>query len=174
MMNKIEATKYILQQLCEWYYALNPSKRVDDKNDLSVLKALKLIFFLATVGEDGRTLLGNPFDKFVAMPLGPVEVGAYNFFLANDSIINNSKVNSSALNDIDLNDQDKELIKDVIQALKEKNIDLINQDAFYLVDLTHEWTCWIDRYREAKAGGAKSKPISVDDIKNSTRRFYTY
>lgn len=174
MMNKNEATKYILQQLCEWYYTLNPSKRVDDKNDLSVLKVLKLVFFLSTVGDEDKTLLGNPFDKFVAMPLGPVETDVYQFFLDNSAIINYSKVNSESLSNIDLTVGDKRLIDNAIEELKKKNIELINQDAFYLVDLTHEWTCWINRYNEAKAIGAKSKPISVDDIKNSTRRFYTY
>ena len=173
-MNKNEATKYILQQLCEWYYALNPSKRVDDKNDLSVLKVLKLIFFISTVAKDGYSLLGNPFDKFVAMPLGPVETDVYQFFLSNSAIINYSKVNSDSLVNIDLSAADKHLVDNVIEELKKKNIELINQDAFYLVDLTHEWTCWKNRYEEAKAMGAKSKPISVDDIKNSTRRFYTY
>lgn len=173
-MNKEQVTKYILQQFCEWYYEVNPENRINDKNDLSVLKVLKLIFFLATIKKNEQTLLGNPYDNFVAMPLGPVEVDVYNYFLNHTDIINYSNINSEFLSDVILESNDKIIVDNLLNDLKEKNYDLINQDAFYLVDLSHEWTCWLKTYNEAKEEGLKAKKMTINDIKDSTRRFYTY
>lgn len=173
-INKIEATKYILKGLCDWYYELNPSKKEKDNNNLSILKSLKLIFFLSTVTYDGKSLLDNPFDNFFAMPLGPVEEDVYKFFKSSTNIVNYSKTNYHELGTPNLKTEHISLIDNLIEVLKSINIDLINKSAFYLVDLTHEWSCWIDNYKKAELEGKNSLKIPVIDIKNSKEKAYTF
>lgn len=175
-MNKIEATKYILKGLCDWYYELNPTKQDKDNNDLSILKVLKLFFFLSTVKYNKHDLLENPFDEFKAMPLGPVETDVYDYFTSNLHIIDYSKINLKNLNllEINLTESNKNFIDNIFNELKQKNIDLINKNPYYLVDLSHEWTCWIDKYEEAKEDKKRSKPMTPNDIRNSQGRLYTF
>ena len=173
-MNKDEATKYILQQLCEWYYTLNPSKRVDDKNDLSVLKVLKLIFFLCTIEKDDKYLLDDPFNNFFAMPLGPVETDVYDYLVRHTEMIDFKKTYSKNIKEPLLDQLDRDKIDYYITELKKINYDLINKSAFYLVDLTHEWTCWIEKYKYAENHGKNSERMVLDDIKNAESKCYTF
>lgn len=174
MMNKNEATKYILQQLCEWYYTLNPSKRADDKNDLSVLKVLKLIFFLCTIEKDGEYLLDNSFNSFYAMPLGPVETEVYVFLSEHKDMIDFKKTYSEIITEIKLDELNRSKIDNYFTELKRINYDLVNKSAFYLVDLTHEWTCWIEKYKYAENHGRNSERMVIADIKNSDGKYYTF
>lgn len=171
-MNKPEATKYILLQLCNWYYELNPSKKVSGDNDLSILKSLKLIFFLSTIMNEEETLLGDPFGPFIAMPLGPVEADVYDFFKRNPEIINYQKTFNQNIS-YDLNEIEKEKINNFIDNLKKINYDLINKSAFYLVDLTHEWDCWKKSFAIAESRGSNSEEMKNNDIINS-ERYYSY
>lgn len=177
MMDKKEATKYILLQLCNWYYDLNPSKRESGDNDLSILKSLKLIFFLCTMENDNHeSLLDKGFNKFKALPLGPVETDIYDDFLtpANNYIdykkiiLKNISIDNSLLME-----SEKKFIDNCIILLKKQNVNLINEGAFTLVDLTHEWQCWINAFNEAKSSNQKSKDILARDIKESNK-IYSY
>lgn len=170
-MNKIEATKYILLQLCDWYYELNPEKKESGVNDLTILKSLKLIFLLSIIRKDQQSLnlLDHGF-KFNAMPYGPVESDIYSYHKNNllDSISNIGVEYEKLINVeyIFLTDEDKKLIDDNIDLLKIENYYLINNSASYLVDLTHLYSSWKKNFNEAKRSGSFSKEIPVEDIKN--------
>lgn len=172
-ISKIEVTKYVLKRLCDWYYELNPNKEASDDNDISILKALKLIFLLSTVEHKNKSLLDNPFNDFVAMPLGPVETGIYSFFKANKHIIDYSKTYTKNL-EYDIPLDYLNLVDNLIDVLKLKNIDLINKTAFYLVDLTHEWTCWTEAFALAEQNSLNSFELSTKNIKESKIKSYTF
>jgi|SRR5690554_1296614 len=172
-MDKTEATKYILLKFCDWYYELNPSKKENGENDLSILKSLKLIFFLCSIEKDEKTLLDNPFENFKAMPLGPVEKDVYDFFLEENSIIDYNKTYESAIKNISLSVENKELINELFEELKNKNYSLINNSARYLVDLTHEWSCWKNNYTKAKENSSRIYPIAPHEILED-QKIYSY
>ncbi len=173
MMDKKEATKYILLQLCNWYYDLNPSKRESGDNDLSILKSLKLIFFLATIENNNQeTLLGDPYKSFKAMPLGPVETDVYDFFKENSYIINYHKTFDREIS-YNLADHEIKKIDSLINELKKINFDLVNKSAFYLVDLTHEWDCWKNSFSVAERNGSSSEDMKIEEIIRSNR-YYSY
>lgn len=154
-MNKIEATKYILLQLCNWYYELNPSKEVSGENDLSILKSLKLIFFLSPLDFNQRKLLDDNF-KFEAWALGPVEVDIYDNRSNLELDLNNKKTNYQNLLKHSFNElttEDKLFIEKIVFQLKEKNNKLINYSATQLVNLTHKYSSWINNYKTNSSKG---------------------
>jgi len=69
---KIAAFEYVLYKLNEWYKDNNGEK----ENDLSILKAMKLLFFVS--GVDMANNLFDTFDRFQAWQYGHVEADLYN------------------------------------------------------------------------------------------------
>ena len=69
--SKIVAFEYILYKLNEWYKENNPTQ----ENDLSILKAMKLLFFVSVVDTEKHLL--STFDNFQAWQYGHVEADVY-------------------------------------------------------------------------------------------------
>lgn len=151
-MKKIEATKYLTLKLSDWYFDEYPDKKADFKNDLSILKILKLIFLLSPLEFEGSNLLDKGF-KFEAWALGPVEVDIYNekqnlsIDLAGKKVRYHDLSNSvEQITDTDLTIEDKRFLDGIVNLLKNKNRKLIKYTASQLVDLTHKYISWIDSY----------------------------
>jgi len=169
-MNKIEATKYILLQLCNWYYELNPEKKESGENDLSILKTLKLIFLLSTIKDSNNESLLDKNFEFEAWPLGPVENRIYTnrselFF--NDNF---RSIDFSSLKDHNFNLEKHEFsfLKNLIDLLKIKNINLINYSASDLVDITHKYSSWIKCFK----GQTDNKTMERSEIEDK-EKFYS-
>lgn len=169
-MNKIEATKYILLQLCNWYYELNPEKKESGDNDLSILKSLKLIFLLSTTKDSNKESLLDKNFKFEAWPLGPVEKDIYKnrcqlYF--NDDF---KSINYKTLTDskIDLINNEKMFLNNIINQLKIINQNLINYSASDLVEITHKYPSWINTIKLNNI----DKSINRLDIENK-ENFYS-
>lgn len=162
-----QVTNYILSKLSEWHNDI--SGKVE--NDLSILKTLKLLFLLCTVNNDkeGENLLDLYYNDFVAMPLGPVSLFTYNYFLESD-FINKRGLKSNLLNFDDFNN--KHVIDDCLIELKCKNKNLIMYSASQLVDLTHKYSCWINNYNKGRGINSLRQPISNDEIKNDEKFYY--
>lgn len=164
---KISAFEYLLFKLVEWHKELTGN----DENDISVLKALKLLFFVSAVGttkDSKSTLMDDLFQNFVAMPYGHVESEIYDY-IKNGSLSNITINNSTTIikSSFDINDVDKEIrsrIDDALYMLRSINNDLIKYSSFDLVDLSHSWYSWQLNYREARIKGNKSQKIEVLDI----------
>ena len=146
-MNKIDATKYILLKLCDWYFEINPSKKENKDNDLSILKVLKLIFLLSPIEYEGNKLLDYNFE-FEAWALGPVEVEIYNSkHLLNVNLLQKKIDYNELQNSFENIVLDNKLFLDnIIEILKGKNKHLINLSATQLVNLTHKYSSWITSY----------------------------
>ncbi|MFL0171638.1 hypothetical protein [Tenacibaculum maritimum] len=170
---KIQAFEYLISKLIEWYNQSNSNR----DNDLSVLKVLKLTFFVSAVGTDSNsedTLLDNVFDNFVAMPYGHVESDMYTFMkrdvLPNFKITNREttlKEDGSLSPTCD--SSIKENIDNSISLLKTINKDLINLSSFDLVDLSHTWYTWQKFYSLAQSKGSNSESIPVEEIKREDK-----
>ena len=169
--DKKNAITYILLKLSEWY---KENKSIEE-NDLSILKSLKLFFLLSTVNtdKDNENLIDIGFDKYVAMPFGPVESDVYDFFKEQNYIDKTSlDYNNLLSEDIsELNKDIKKVIDDCLNELQSINNNIINLSASLLVDLTHKYSSWIVSYNNAKANNVLTWRMSNNAIK-SEEKFY--
>lgn len=171
---KIQAFEYVLFKLDEWYKEINPSAK---NNDISVLKALKLLFFVSAVGtvkDSKNTLLDSPFNNFVAMPYGHVESDIY-AAIKSETQFQNVSINSedTKLEDIEsiinFKFESKRNVDNSIEKLKSINKNLVNLSSFELVELSHRWFSWQKNYQIAKESGRFSSPIETSEIKSEDK-----
>ncbi|HTO16615.1 MAG TPA: hypothetical protein VLZ83_12650 [Edaphocola sp.] len=169
---KISAFEYLLFKLVEW----NKELTGNDKNDISVLKALKLLFFVSAVGttkDSESSLLDDLFNDFVAMPYGHVESEIYDFIkngsLPNITINNTSTIIKDTFNANTIDKTIRFRIDEAVNKLKSINIDLIRYSSFDLVDLSHSWYSWQLNYKKAESNGNRSERISISDIKSEDK-----
>lgn len=179
---KILCFEYLIYSLNKWYKELNPN----DENSLeqfSRLKSLKLLFFASAVNASSNVKLGllTVFDNFYAMQHGPVESDIYNAMVRSETQIFDFTDRPTKLKNagIKLNDElfseldsdDKELIDNAIETLKEKNNILVLKKPFDLVDISHKWNSWKVAYEIAQIFDKRSEKINSDDICNDIKYF---
>ena len=175
MTTKELAFEYLMDCFIDWYKSI--------KNDNSFhysftkLKVIKLLFFASAVNanNEDHNLLGT-FNKFVAMPFGPVESDIYNK-------MNQSAIGKYCISDKELkiqevsteNNEDKlsptiiEQINESVDALRKINNRLVLYSAFDLVDLSHKWSCWRTTYSYARQINKGSISIPDNLIINSDK-----
>ena len=152
---KIAAFEYVLYKLNEWYKDNNGEK----ENDLSILKAMKLLFFVS--GVDIANNLFDTFNRFQAWQYGHVEADLYNQYSQKKGDFNYLEISRertifkekafTMLNESNyLSKELKSKIDDNIEKLKEKNKELINYPAFELVNLSHAYHSWDIYYNKLK------------------------
>ncbi|MEI3799612.1 MULTISPECIES: hypothetical protein [unclassified Chitinophaga] len=179
---KILYFEYVLKGLLTWYDQI---KGRSYDNDLSILKTLKLLFFVsaakATTNSHSR-LLEEVFDGFFAMPYGHVESEIYDYIRQQGGvltyyIVDNKRTtripdahvetlmgkldNQAIVNEIDQS----------IDYLKKVNPSLILMSPFDLVNLSHAWYSWQYYYEEAQKSGTKSIKIPSEAIKTENKLF---
>lgn len=167
-MHKLLSTKYILNHFSEWY---EESVGNSIRNDLSILKTLKLIFLLSTINsnKNKQNLLDFGFE-FTAMPYGPVEKEIYNFY--REGKISNL-IGIDGLNFLEVKNQNfdslpedlKTVIDTNISLLKNNNYYLISKSASYLVDLTHLYSSWENNYKKGLKENKFARDIPTEEIK---------
>lgn len=172
---KIKAFEYLLLRLIEWF---DESVNYQIENDISTLKALKLLFFVASVGtvkDSTGTLLDTPFDNFVAMPYGHVESEIYSAMkkgeISNIKIDNSKTIIHNYGVILELPDDIKNKIDLAIENLKKANYKIINFSSFELVELSHRWFSWKKNYQKALENHAFMYQILTSEIK-SEDKFY--
>lgn len=136
---KIQVFEEVLYHLHSWYKEENPDK----ENDISILKAMKLLFFVS--GADTENNLFDVFD-FQAWQYGHVEADVYNFYSERKGVFENFTLDRNKLTFKDgyepKDNPFSEKIKGNIQKLKNENPDLIYYEAFRLVDISHSYLSW--------------------------------
>ena len=153
-LTKITAFEYVLYKLNEWYKGNNPTQ----ENDLSILKAMKLLFFVS--GVDIANNLFGTFNRFQAWQYGHVEADLYNQYSQKKGDFNYLEISRERtvlkekafimLNESNFPKELKSKIDDDIEKLKEKNKELINYPAFELVNLSHAYHSWDIYYNKLK------------------------
>lgn len=176
--DKVLYFEYTIYKLSEWVKKHNPSF-THPEFVFTKLKALKLLFFVAAVdsSESNHKLL-DIFNKFYAMPYGPVESDIYNSILLKHTkyynILDRGTIikidaQKSIFDDIDENI--KKIIENNIELLLEKNPKIIDLPPYKLVDISHKWSAWINSMSIANIFGKKSELMTISDIINSSK-FY--
>lgn len=174
MPHNINVFKNIFFQLKEWYKEeLNYSEEdFNLYNDFSILKLIKLQFFISAVNSENNNDILNGY-QFFAMPYGPVETNTYSLIKENQINginINRYKTNVSEnfnLIEHDLNNN----ISIAINLLKEEEPNIIIASAGELVDLSHKWQSWKRNYAFARARRMYSCPMDNNEIINDTKIF---
>lgn len=137
---KISVFEEILFHLNEWYQEKNPGK----ENDISILKAMKLLFFVS--GADTENNLFDVFNRFQAWQYGHVEADIYNFYSERKGVFENFTLDRNKLTFKEgyepKDNPFSEKIKGNIQKLKNENPDFIYYEAFRLVDISHSYHSW--------------------------------
>lgn len=173
MPNKYLIFEHVVKNIIEWRDSLQSESKID--MSLGKLKIFKLLFFIATAKanktDDG---LLEVFDKFVAMPYGPVELDIYNALNKIDSdkkyVINRDEIiDSNPDKDLPpIDDKYSKLIKESIEEIKRHNSELICYDPFKLVNITHKWFSWDITYKNAKS---KNQLIPKELLQNDTKHY---
>jgi uncharacterized phage-associated protein len=177
--------EYVLFKLGIWYADLIKT----EENDFSVLKSLKLLFFVSSCNaksKEKNILLDSVFDNFYAMPYGHVESDVYNAIRQDELAfysINTRKATPRSEKQIDviefnstfsklfkseINSEILTKIDESINFLKDRNAQFVSYSAFELVELSHLYTSWDRNY---KKGAANSILISVEEIKSEMKIF---
>lgn len=170
---KIACFEYFLKGILSWH-------SVKYRGQLLVLtkvKALKLLFLTSAIKcDDGNDLL-DIFDRFYAMKHGPVESDIYNAMM-NDKLLHYSfkNTNIEVVNDSNIgNELSAEIRKRIdtsINQLMERNPSLINKTAFYLVEITHKWSCWQHAMEVASILGKGSYLMDTNSIRISNNSVF--
>ena len=172
--NKKLLFEYLVYLLEQWKQEKHPLS----KETFSKLKLQKILFLVSSIKatSESHPLL-DVFNKFYALPYGPVEIEIYeamnNGSFRNISFCGNDCKHS--LNEqifADLGVSKKRAMHEAMQAIKELGADYIIAPPFDLVDITHKWTSWQVAIQIAEMFGNKSEPMSTEDIINSTVKAY--
>ncbi|WP_017496940.1 type II toxin-antitoxin system antitoxin SocA domain-containing protein [Flavobacterium sp. WG21] len=169
---KLRAFEYTLMRLTQWYSESSPS----GDNDISILKSLKLLFFVSAVDttvDSTETLLDEIFDNFTALPLGHVESDVYAGIKEGGLLyvtIDNRRSRIINLQEIEkLDIRYKKKIDDSVFKLKKINSNLVKLSSFELVELSHKWYSWKKNILIAKSRGSSSQPIRIQEIKSEDK-----
>jgi uncharacterized phage-associated protein len=152
--------EYVLTRLLSWYEDSN----VNAQNDFSILKSIKLLFFVSAAGgnKERNRLIEEVFDNFVAMPYGHVESDVYdeikikNGRLSYFQIDNNRTTITQQFDRSVLDQSITSNIDDAISFLQQANPNLVHLSPFDLFDLSHAWYSWQKYYAMAKQQGQRS------------------
>lgn len=170
--NKISTFSYISHELIRWY----SEKNIPERNDLSKLKSIKLLFFICacSINESKQSSLFDVFNEFHAMPYGPVETDIYNAINNNNlsSIkIDTGKTTIQGSSPI-LPDKIKSDIDDALLRLKNINYDMVFMRAFDLVEISHRWISWQIAFQTAKNKNGLKEKMDVSLIKKDRQLFH--
>lgn len=162
--------EYLVFLLDQWY------KEGDVKlpMEFTKLRLQKILFLAAATNTiaDNCPLL-NIFDRFYALPYGPVELDIYDAM--NNNVFGNitffeKRCDYSKLDEAYFDDLDVALKADMCKAiddLKSYKCDYLRISISDLVNITHKWTSWQVSMNLANILGARREAMSTEDICNS-------
>lgn len=174
-MTKNDLFEYVVYKLDQWY------KETHDGQTLQItkLRLQKILFLLCAVNatKEQKGLL-NVFNRFVALPLGPVEMDIYEAMKTNQFNYIRFDRDDCRVGILDpvlfkaIDAQKKQMVDDAIVALKAKGRNYLTMPIFDLVDLTHRWSVWQTAKLVADIFGHKSEKMSAEDICGSIVKAY--
>lgn len=167
---KKSAFEYLLNGLLEWFSNVTLYK---NSSSFSRVKVLKLLFFVAAIKDSKGNDLLDIFDKFYAMPHGPVESDIYNYmsrdelkyYSFNEIYLKPKQVYS--VNSENLPLEIRTRIDNAIKCLRLENPLIINKGAFELVEISHKWIVWKNSMKIAELGGKSSSLMLVESIRSN-------
>lgn len=183
-LSKREVFEYVLYQIAVWYKDVFNSQsdtQLNEGNDLTKLKVLKLHFFITAVNAHENRLI-EVFDNFYAMPYGHVESDIYNqigtlkrFEISQWGLKIKENYIDILSKSFEASPQDDDIKQDVdnsIYKLRSINNDLIKYSATDLVELSHNYFSWNCIYASALEQNKYSERIPSEMIINENKYFY--
>ena len=170
MNNKKLLFEYVVYRLDGWKREIGSTK----VPPFTKLRLQKILFLICAwnVSKDNPKLL-NIFNRFYALPYGPVEMDIYDAM--NDGSFKhlNFCENECNYNLVDsmfngLPNDMKNFVDDAVNHFHSENRDYLTMPVFDLVDITHRWSVWQISMEYAKVQGRNMEAISNDLIINST------
>lgn len=174
MTNKKLLFEYLVYQLDKWKQENHSRSQIV----FTKLKLQKILFLAASIkSKDDTYPLLSIFNKFYALPYGPVEMDIYeamnkNSFTNVNFNGNECKLHFTKKSFVDLAPPQKDAITEALQVIKDMGADYISMPPFELVDITHKWTAWQVAMQVAEMCNSKREPMSTEDIINSTVKAY--
>jgi len=174
---KLRYFEYILSKLLDWQ---KEAGIPNESNDLSILKSLKLLFFISAIRSTPLTatsLIDLVFNDYWAMPFGHVELSIYKNIVARNGELNYFFIDDKKTikkSDPDFNDLNTDILTEInesIKFLKQQHFNLIKLPAFALVDISHAWYSWQLSYNAAISSGKKRQYIEPNIIKAEDKSF---
>jgi uncharacterized phage-associated protein len=182
---KFIAFEYFLLKLLQWSESQNSNGSI---NDLSILKALKLLFLVSaadTLAHKNNSLLTDVFNNVHAMPLGHVESDIYNYIRTNNGNLKYFKIDSKqtyrkeGFEDLYISQEITRIIgkqitsriDEALLTMNQVNPNIINYSASELVELSHLWYSWRKGFEEAKKLSKASLMLNIDDIVKEDKIF---
>lgn len=168
--NKKLLFEYLVYLLEQWKQEKHPNNTMA----FTKLKLQKILFLVASINATGdRHPLLDVFNKFYALPYGPVELDIYETMNANAfnhiTFEGNNCKHSLKEDDFDALDESLKIaMREAIEALKSQGVDYITTPVFELVEITHKWTSWQVAMSAAEMLGSKRESMSTEDICGST------
>ena len=151
-------------------------KRCPNCTGFTILKSLKLLFFISSVSTERDRNLLRIFNRFVAMPYGPVESDIYNKILVDGlkkyTITPAGCVLKTVHEELCVDKDIREEISNAIDRLCDINPSFFEYTAFQLVDISHKWSCWRICHSVALEKNKYSISMPSSVIENSTK-FYS-
>ena len=165
--------EHFIDQMVSWYkekHKIDDKGQVNDKNDLSKMKIIKLHFFVCTLSD----LLLKKY-QFLAMRYGPVcgelltaiDEDVFNkFTITNRCLTMKESKNPNTINEDQESFEIKDAYNQAIRSLRQKNEGLIDYSTFDLVQTSHGWHSWQIAWKIAKDINREAYQIDPYRIKN--------
>lgn len=179
--DKIQEFEYVLHKLINWYcdskgFDADTNTRKEQfnaDNDFSLIKIIKLLFFVSTAEGENSHLLNKHFTNYFALPYGPVEGEIYDYIKQRGHNVANIKIqrdNAQLLSGINMQNN-KPNLDSAIEKLKQDAPSIILNAPFELVDISHKRLSWQSAFSEAEIHGKASHPMSINLMKRE-RKYY--
>lgn len=174
-MDKILLFEYIVYRLDRWKHEIGSA----NVPAFTKLRLQKILFLICAwnVTKDKPKLL-NVFNRFCALPYGPVEMDIYEAMKDNSKFKNLSfEGNECVYKDftdsmfVNLTDGMKIYVDDAIEHFKSEKRKYLTMPVFDLVDVTHQWSVWKFSAAYANSQGRDMEKMSNESIINSTRYY---
>lgn len=174
-MTKNDLFEYVVYKLDQWYKETHEGLTLQ----ITKLRLQKILFLLCAVNatKDQKRLL-LVFNRFAALPLGPVELDIYEAMKDNQFShihFDGDDCRVGALECVSfktIDAENRQMVDEAVVALKAKGRNYLTMPIFDLVDLTHQWSVWQTAKLVADIFGHKSETMSADDICGSIVKAY--
>ena len=133
------------------------------------LWVMKMLFFAVISETWNKSDLLNIFNKWSALPNGPVEMDCYDFIKTHDSALSEQAFEElllkKTLNTNWITEPEKSLIDWAIRSIP---MVLFTKKTFELVELSHRYKSWRDNFLLAISRNSRAYSIKIEEIRNET------
>lgn len=174
-MDKNLIFEYIVYRLDDWKRKIG-ARQIPAFTKLRLQKILFLICAWNVSKDEPKLLI--VFNRFYALPYGPVEMDIYEAMKDNNAFKNLHFDGNECVYDTMNDSMFEELSKDVkgyvdkaVEHFVSEKREYLTMPVFDLVDITHKWSVWQISMEYAKLQGRNMEGMPNESIINSTHYY---